>query len=534
MAIINVSASVTGAEFQVLVNTSAAGTILQLAAGTYNLDRTILIDRDDITIAGAGSGKTVIKVAKGLGAEAFNVGDGDRSGNFKLQSSVSEGGKVLTLTGAHTFKVNDYVYMARDSTAAFYDSIGDTTWRNLDVPLRTSIAKVVAVDGNKITLESGTHFDFAASETTVREIDLARNITLKGFSVDYGLGVADPSKFANTLSADDENAVIVVEGTAGLNISDITARNVPSMGISFALSTDINADRLTFTGAHNKGDGGNGYAYEIRDTYDSSFRNLTDMDMRHSVVFASWRSAVGNDVHVLSTDRDINFHGGRHHGNTVNVDRSIRDANSDIISPTLFVNTTGTHYGAPVDPNGNVVTFGVVVGSRLADKLTGFASASSLDGRAGNDSLKGGAAADTLTGGAGDDLLSGAAGRDLVSGGLDDDRIVGGLGKDTLAGNAGQDTFVFTRVADSAAGLADVISDFSRADDMLNLAAIDANLAKSGDQAFAWLGAKANSAVAGTLWQTGGFIRAEVDGKAGYDFEIAIGSLTLNATDFIL
>lgn len=81
------------------------------------------------------------------------------------------------------------------------------------------------------------------------------------------------------------------------------------------------------TGAHNKGGGGNSYAVQIRDVYDSSFVNPSDMDMRHSVVFASWRSAVDNMVHVTRTDRDTNFHGGRDHGNVVMVDESIRDAN---------------------------------------------------------------------------------------------------------------------------------------------------------------------------------------------------------------
>ena len=534
MAIINVSAAISGADFQSLINSSPAGTTLQLAAGTFNLDRTIRIERDDISIVGAGSDKTFIKVAKSLGAEAFAVGDGDRSGAFTLQQSVNQGGTVLNLAGAHTFKVNDYVYIERKSTLAFYDSIGDETWRNTDVPLRTSIRKVVAVDDTRITLAGGVHFDFTPSETTVREIDLARNITLRGFSIDYGLGTADPSKFSNTLSAYNEDAVIVVEGTAGLKIGDISARNVPSMGISFGLSTAVSADGLTFSGAHNKGAGGNGYAFEIRDTYDSDFKNLTDMDMRHSVVFASWRSAVGNNVHVLSTDRDINFHGGRHHANTVVVDRSVRDANSDIIGPTIFTNVTGTHYGAPVDPGANITTFGKVVGSRLADNVTGYATGSTLDGRAGDDTLTGGAAGDMLLGGAGNDLLCGTGGRDQISGEDGDDRIVGGAGKDTLAGNAGSDTFVFSRVIDSAPGAADAITGFNRADDIITLAAIDANLSKAADQAFVWVGQKANSAVIGTLWQTGNVIRGEIDGKDPYDFEIAIGPTALNASDFIL
>ena len=108
---------------------------------------------------------------------------------------------------------------------------------------------------------------------------------------------------------DDDNGA----GTAGLKLFDVTSHDVPSLGVNVASSTKAQIDGITMTGAHNKGEGGNGYALQIRDVYDSSFTNLSDMDMRHSVVFASWTSAAGNFVHVSQTDRDINFHGGRDH-----------------------------------------------------------------------------------------------------------------------------------------------------------------------------------------------------------------------------
>lgn len=412
--VVTVDGSITASQLQALVDGSPAGTVISLAAGHYRFDRTITVSRGDIAIVGAGSDNTFIELPSNLGQEAFRLGDGDRSGNFQLAGTVREGGMTLSLTGTHSFKAGDFMYLSRASTAAFYDEIGDTTWRKTDVPLRTSIVQVAAVDGNQITLASGVHFEFVPGETTVQEIDLARNITLGGFTLDYGLGSANPSNFSNTLSTYDRNAVIEVSGTAGLHLTDLVSRDVPSLGVNVALSRDAQVDRVTMTGAHNKGDGGNGYALQLRDVYDSSFANLSDQDMRHSVVFASWRSAVGNDVHVLSTDRDINFHGGRHHDNTVWVDNSLRDANSDIISPTLFYNLNGTQYGAPTDPTTNLVRFGQVLGSRLADNIQGYDNGAWLDGAGGNDTLTGGSANDLLRGGAGSDILHGGAGTDLA------------------------------------------------------------------------------------------------------------------------
>ena len=410
--VITLGPETTAAQLQQLINTAAAGTTIRLAAGEYHFSTTIEIARDDISVVGAGSGATIIHVPPTLNQEAFAVGTGVRSGSFTLAADAAEGSTALTLTGAHSFQAGDYVYLERANTTAFFNDIKDYQWREVDNPLRTSIVQVLSVNGNTITLAGGVHFDFTKGETVIREIDMAERVTLGGISVDYGLAAADPSDFSNTLPAYDRNAVIDVEGTAGLTLYDIAALDVPSLGLNVALSTHADVDGMHFTGSHNKGDAGNGYGYQLRDVYDSAFTHLSDLDMRHSVLFASWRSAVGNFVHVSSTDRDINFHGGRHHDNTVVVDNSIRDANSDIIAPTLFINIDGTSYGAPTDPTANLVRFGTVVGSRLDDVITGYDTGSWLNGAGGND---------RLTGGAGNDLLVGAAGRDALIGGLGED-----------------------------------------------------------------------------------------------------------------
>ena len=412
-SLIVVDPSITSAELQTLIDGAEPGTTIQLEAGTYTLDSTIYLNRDGVTLIGAGSDQTIIDASQ-LTQEAFAVGDGALTGSYTLATAAAEGSTTLELSGSHSFEVGDYVYLERESTEAFYDEIGDETWRNTDVPLRTSIVEVIAVDGNTITLATGVHFDFDTVETTVYEISMVEDVTLGGFTVDYGLGTADPSNFENTLPEFDRDAVIQVDGTADLTIYDVTAHDVPSLGINFARSTGVTAEDITITGAHNKGAGGNGYAIQIRDVYDSSFTNLTDQDMRHSVVFASWTSSADNFVHVLSTDRDINFHGGRDHGNLVFVDQTIRDADSDIISPTVFVNTEGTHYGSVTDADANTVKVGYAVGSKRDDLIEGYDSGAWLDGQAGDDTLIGGAGNDVLIGGAGTDVIDGGGGEDIA------------------------------------------------------------------------------------------------------------------------
>ena len=80
----------TAAELQKLIDTVPAGTTLQFEAGHYRFDRTIVINRDDITVVGAGSGKTVIDVPSNLGEEAFQIGSGTTTGAFKLSSTCAK------------------------------------------------------------------------------------------------------------------------------------------------------------------------------------------------------------------------------------------------------------------------------------------------------------------------------------------------------------------------------------------------------------------------------------------------------------
>ncbi|WP_309973086.1 VCBS domain-containing protein [Variovorax guangxiensis] len=147
-----------------------------------------------------------------------------------------------------------------------------------------------------------------------------------------------------------------------------------------------------------------------------------------------------------------------------------------------------------------------VIGTSLADTITGSTSNDIIRGGAGNDTLDGAggtgdlldfsdgtagltftltqsssatnfnasaaglgtdsyrnfegvigtAFADTLTGSASNDQLRGGGGNDVINGLAGEDRIVGGAGADHLTGGADNDTFVF----DSAPNAVDTITDF--------------------------------------------------------------------------
>ncbi|MCD6076483.1 MAG: hypothetical protein K0R89_421 [Ramlibacter sp.] len=146
-----------------------------------------------------------------------------------------------------------------------------------------------------------------------------------------------------------------------------------------------------------------------------------------------------------------------------------------------------------------------------------------------SDSLFGNDAANRLVGNAGNDVLSGAAGRDVLT---------GGAGRDRLEGGAGRDVFNFDQAAHSGATAQtrDVISDFMRGMDRIDLSGIDANTVAAGNQAFSYVGAGAFDADAtGQLRLENGVLYGSTDADAAAEFSIElVGIAELSAADFVL
>jgi Ca2+-binding RTX toxin-like protein len=150
--------------------------------------------------------------------------------------------------------------------------------------------------------------------------------------------------------------------------------------------------------------------------------------------------------------------------------------------------------------------------------------------------LFGNALANGLAGNAAGNLLAGGAGSDVLHGNAGNDRLVGGLGRDVQAGGANADTFAFNSAAETAPGaLRDIIQDFTRGADRIDLSAIDASVLNPGNQAFAFIGAAAFTGRAGQARFAGGLVQGDINGDGLADFHIAVQNVAaLAGTDFIL
>jgi Ca2+-binding RTX toxin-like protein len=153
-----------------------------------------------------------------------------------------------------------------------------------------------------------------------------------------------------------------------------------------------------------------------------------------------------------------------------------------------------------------------------------------LTGTTGNNTLTGGKLADVLSGGSGNDSLSGGDGIDT---------LVGGTGKDTLVGGTGNDIFDFNALSDTGitSSTWDVISDFVRGQDKIDLSTLDANTATTTNDAFngTLIASTASFTTAGQLKLVSGVLYGNTDADSTAEFAIQLTSITaLSAADFIL
>lgn len=426
MPTIDVARGTSARELQELIDTAPGDSTLLLESGNHRFDQALSINRSGITLKGAGTDSTTLTFTDAAldDNDRFGIGvEGDMRGETlgTLAADLGEGERNVRLGAEHGLEQGDTVRIWQDNDTAFLDEIGDTSWRKQEhAELRTSMAKVAAVSGDTITLDRGAHFDFAGGQAKLERLVPVDDVTLEGFTLDYELGTPDASLFSNTQGELSGYQAIHLDGTSDTRLEDVAVVNGPSTAFHVARSLDLEADSLRAEGAFNKGSGGNGYGFELKESYDGSFSHLEDSGMRHGVLFASWRSSVGNEIEVDFTDRDINFHGGRDHGNQVRVAQSIRNAEADELSPALWVNAGGESFGAITDADANEVRFDYVQGSRRSDVLQGSDDGVYLNGGLGHDTLFGGAGHDVLEGGPGDDWYDG------------DDHLSGGAGMDTV------------------------------------------------------------------------------------------------------
>lgn len=209
---------------------------------------------------------------------------------------------------------------------------------------------------------------------------------------------------------------------------------------------------------------------------------------------------------------------------------------NNVLNGSVGFDTASYAYSSSAVTASLAVTTAQATGGSGSDTLIAFEG---LHGSNYNDRLTGNSAANSLYGGAaGNDILLGGAGNDTLNGGTGNDRLTGGIGRDGLIGGSGNDVFDFNGLNEM--GLTsttwDVISDFVRSSDKIDLSTLDANTATTINDAFTQVigGASAFSS-AGQLKVVNGVLYGNTDADTVAEFAIQLtGVGSLSTADFVL
>ena len=234
-------------------------------------------------------------------------------------------------------------------------------------------------------------------------------------------------------------------------------------------------------------------------------------------------------------------------------------------SDTVFSSLSAYTLGANVE-SGRLLATGVasLTGNSLNNTLYAGAGNNVLNGGTGVDTASylyagsaitaslavttaqatGGSGADTLlaienlTGSNYNDRLTGNTAANLLNGGGGNDILVGGMGKDVLTGGIGNDIFDFNALTETGLTSAtwDIISDFTRGADKIDLSTLDANTATATNEAFhSVIGSTAAFSAAGQLKVSAGVLYGNTDADSAAEFAIQIvGISNVTTADFIL
>ncbi|MFT3728883.1 MAG: calcium-binding protein [Terricaulis sp.] len=257
---------------------------------------------------------------------------------------------------------------------------------------------------------------------------------------------------ADQMSGGIGDDIYVVDNAADV-VSEAGGNDLVQASISFTLGNGMESLALTGSAAID----GTGNALSNAITGNAGNNTLSGLDGNDGIIGGDGDDAIfgGNGA-----DRLTGGNGNDYLDGGAGADQLSGGLGND----TYIVDNLGdtvTDNGGGFDTVLSSVSFSMGVGIEVLT-LTGLSAINGV-GNALSNQMSGNAGANTLTGNDGNDVLQGQDG---------DDVLIGGNGADVLIGGAGADTFVYQAASDSAAAAHDIIKDFQKGVDLIDLSAV--------------------------------------------------------------
>lgn len=434
------------------------------SSGNDTIDASLVTDPSHTLAITAGTGIDVFR--GGAGGDLFKFGVGQLT-----QADIVEGGggaDVLIFTdGTGTVSAADLAGVSGIEGIQLSPSGSTLILNNGVAAANAAVLQVHTGAGNDVVDDSGV----TLADRGIAVFGGAGNDTYKG-----GAG-ADSFRFdveqltqADLVSGGAGADVLIFSGGTGtVTATDMAGiSGIESVVMSVAGSTLILANAVASANAASlqiQTGAGN-------DIIDASAVTLTDHKLN---VFGgtgddSFTGGAGADTFRFDADQLTAADSVSGGGGTVNDEVIIKTGGT--VAASAFAHVTSIERLILSDAGNDVTLTDALVASTWNRQLTiyGGAAGSTIDGgavgTAGRLTIFGGIGADTITGGAGTDGIIGGGGNDVLNGGGGDDFLKGGnsmgtgSGYPTLTGGTGHDTFT---------GLLGTITDFSSADDTLEM-----------------------------------------------------------------
>ena len=330
---------------------------IQLPPGRFILNAPIIIDKNYVTLAGAGPGTTLLEARFSVSAgDAIILVKGNKGTRLgKMERGAKRGDQLFLLTTSNSTlakqAVAGHVWLGTPNTRDFLDQIGSVKWDRQYPWLRQALVPCEEVSQGIVRLSRPLPLDLPGG-SDVFVPTLTRGVTLRNLGLTQHVPDMTPAQAKGIYeNIAPQYAIdgIRLDWTADVRVENVTITFAGRHPLAVENSWAAQLSRLNIDGAWNKGAGGHGYVRFAR-AYASRLTESHIDNIRHLAF--QW-SAADNVVENCHIGADVNFHGGFSHHNRV--------SNSQIKPPPghLWGQVTTMPEGggawAPMDGPGNIV-----------------------------------------------------------------------------------------------------------------------------------------------------------------------------------
>lgn len=297
----------------------AGGGVVYLPAGEYRCEDLLSVAASGVVVMGDGSGLTYLYFTRGTGmsdvSHLWFEGALSEDAETLLTTDTAALSTTLPVEDASAFTVGDDVSVGWVITDDFIADHGMTgTWTSFDGLWRSFFRRtVVAVDStsspNTITVDVPTRYPALTRDSaSVRlESGYISECGLVGMSVSSVVSWEDAWSNDRShvvgFSATKDCWMEDVASYESPNSSDTRGSHVQSGGVIVVYSKRVTIQDTTFEYAQNRGDGGNGYLFEISRSSEILIRDATARAGRHNFI-QNWDFGTSGCVFLRTTSED--------------------------------------------------------------------------------------------------------------------------------------------------------------------------------------------------------------------------------------